>query len=95
METFDYSEGSTNTYTIGPRHGLRSCPKCGEPSEIILDGAKYFKYFVSPENPFVQDVWPNLDPYERDHIFMALHPKCAKEWEEIAEFESERDRNED
>ena len=77
VQEFDYSEGSTNAYVVGERHGFRSCMVCGKPSHIKLDGTKYHRYFVVGKE-FVQDVWPDLSAEIRDHIFTGMHPDCQE-----------------
>lgn len=77
-EIFDYSEGSPNTYVVQRRHLIiPPCMVCGVFNEIVLDGSKYYQYFVKRQG-YIQDVFPNLTPEQRDHIMLGVHPECSK-----------------
>lgn len=75
METFDYSKGSFNKYTVEAKHGLiRKCIGCGLFDPITLDGFSYYRYFV--HGHLIQEAFPNLSAYEREHILTGVHPAC-------------------
>jgi len=80
MKKYDFSEGSTNPYTVSDRHGLIPlCLQCGEDTEIILDGGQYFQYFVQGKG-YVQDVFPHLNAEQRDLLITGIHPECSEEF---------------
>lgn len=76
MKTYDWSNGSSNPYTVEPRHNLiTKCLECGEDTTVTLDGSDYFRYFMC--GVFVQDVFPYLNDEQRDCLSVGIHPECS------------------
>ena len=75
---YDLSYGSTNVYTVEPRHGLiPHCLHCGVGTDsVVLDSSAYFQYF-QVGNLLIQDAFPNLTAAERDLLLIGIHPECA------------------
>ena len=72
---FDYSHGSSNTYTVSARHNMiPPCVICREFSSIKLDGSQYYRYFI--EGDYIQNAFPNHSAEEREHIMSGIHPEC-------------------
>ena len=74
-EKYDFSEGSTNLYTITKRHDLLApCLNCGIFVPVVLDGASYFNYFVRGNS--VAECFPTLSLDQRELLISGTHPEC-------------------
>lgn len=77
----DLSKGSENTYLVEARHGLiKRCIHCNTFRPVLLDGTKYFNYFMrgaSLDATFPLDEF-TLD--ERELLITGTHPEC---WEAL------------
>lgn len=87
-EVYDFSNGSSNTYKIEPRHQLiPPCYHCHRFVPVILDGSDYFRYFVKNADN-VQAVFHYLLPAERELLITGTHPEC---WDDMMGPEDEGD----
>lgn len=78
METFDYSNKSSNPYKVEERHQLiPKCIVCRKGSIVILDGSDYFAHFM--RGVYIQNAFPYLLSSQQKHIFTGMHPKCQDE----------------
>lgn len=81
MRKFDFSNNSTNPYTVGPRHGIiPRCIMCHEDSEITFDGDEYYRYFVMGD----RNALNSLDKDQKEIIISGTHPDC---WDEMVKGE--------
>lgn len=72
---FDFSHGSTNTYTVEARHGLiPKCYHCGIGTIVILDGTDYFNYFNRGGR--IADIFTYLTMPQRELLISGTHPEC-------------------
>ena len=72
---YDFSEGSTNPYTIEKRHNIiRTCMNCGIFVPVVLDGGSYFNYFFRGWYPDV--CFPTLSLDQRELLISGTHPEC-------------------
>jgi len=79
-EIYDYTEGSTNTYTVEDRHQLiLPCFVCHKFTPIKMDGSKYHRYFIVGKE-FAREIWPDLTVEQVDHIITGIHPECSDEF---------------
>lgn len=53
---------------------LYSCDLCHRSGNFTVDSDKWKEYVWS--GGFVQDLWPELTPTEREEIKMGNHPRC-------------------
>ena len=54
----------------------RTCPMCGETHYIEVNEDKYYEYEFS--RALIQDVFPELNPHEREFIKTGYCPKCQE-----------------
>ena len=74
-EKYDFSEGSTNPYTITKRHHIiRPCMNCGIFVPVVLDGASYFNYFF--RGWYADVCFPTLSLDQRELLISGTHPEC-------------------
>lgn len=75
LKRYDFSHGSSNPYTIGPRHGLiPPCFHCGGNSEVTLDGTGYYQYFVLGST--FDKALAELTADEREVLISGTHIEC-------------------
>jgi len=82
----DLSGDSSDTYEVTERHRLiPPCFVCKKGTHLTLDGSQYFRYFQRGE--YIQNVFPNLTPEERELMMTGLHPgECNKKfWADLGE----------
>ena len=49
------------------------CIMCGEPSTLELDPAKVARW---QGGEFIQNVWPEMPPPQRELLITGTHPAC-------------------
>jgi len=50
------------------------CHLCGVANDITLDYISYMRWYKG--GGLIQDIWPNLDPDQRELIMTGIHPNC-------------------
>jgi hypothetical protein len=50
-----------------------ACPECSKTSEFTLDAEEVRRWQAGE---FIQDVWPQMPPNQRETLISGTHPKC-------------------
>lgn len=51
------------------------CQHCEEPGSAVIRYADYYRWL---DGTFVQDVWPELNPEQREAITHCIHAECSE-----------------
>lgn len=79
-EVFDFSNGSTNSYTVESRHKLiPPCLHCHRFIPVKLDGKDYFDFFVRGADK-VQNIFHYLTAAQREMLISGTHGPC---WDDL------------
>lgn len=63
--------------TVTLAYATRPCMGCGESSVLALDAELYARW---QGGEYVQDVWPDWTPGQRELLITGTHPEC---WERM------------